>query len=135
MFGMMRNPAQSYATVGVDVAVDAAPPHKLVLMLFDGAISAVHMAKVHMEQGHISEKGASLSKAISLLTDGLKASLDMQAGGELAERLGALYDYMAQRLLWANLNNEMAALDEVVSLLGELRDAWSQIGNQQNEAP
>lgn len=133
MFGMMRNPAQSYATVGVEVAVESADPHKLVLMLFDGAITAINIAKFQMEQQQIAEKGASLSKAISLITDGLKASLDMASGGELAERLAALYDYMAQRLLWANLKNEQAPLDEVLTLLGELRDAWTQIGSDQQQ--
>lgn len=133
MFGMMRNPAQSYATVGVEVAVESADPHKLVLMLFDGAITAINIAKFQMEQQQIAEKGASLSKAISLITDGLKASLDMASGGELAERLAALYDYMAQRLLWANLKNERAPLDEVLTLLGELRDAWTQIGSDQQQ--
>ena len=55
------------------------------------------------------------------------------SGGELAERLGALYDYMAQRLLWANLKNETAPLDEVLTLLGELRDAWTQIRSDQQQ--
>lgn len=127
MFGMMRNPAQSYATVGIDVAVGTADPHKLVLMLFDGTLSAVAIARTHMEQGHVAEKGSNISKAISLVTEGLKASLDVEAGGELAERLAALYDYIAQRLLFANSHNSLAALDEVTELLASLRDAWSQI--------
>lgn len=127
MFGMMRNPTQSYATVGVDVAVGTSDPHKLILMLFDGAISAVSIARMHMTQGHIAEKGTNISKAISLISDGLKASLDLEAGGELAERLSVLYDYMAQRLLFANLKNNIAALDEVHDLLAGLREAWAQI--------
>ncbi|MDP3134926.1 MAG: flagellar export chaperone FliS, partial [Burkholderiaceae bacterium] len=63
-------------------------------------------------------------------------SLDIEAGGELAERLSALYEYMTQRLLFANLKNSLAALDEVYELLVGLRDAWSQIapGNQQAAA-
>ena len=134
MFGMMRSPAQSYATVGVDVAVNSADPHKLVLMLFDGAITAIAVGKMHMESGRIAEKGINISKAISLINDGLKASLDREAGGELAERLDALYDYMAQRLLWANLKNEPGPLDEVSGLLAELREAWAQIPSHQQEA-
>jgi flagellar protein FliS len=134
MFGMMRNPAQSYATVGVDVAVNSADPHKLILMLFDGAITAIAVGKMHMEGGRVAEKGINISKAISLISDGLKASLDREAGGELAERLDALYDYMAQRLLWANLKNEPGPLDEVSGLLAELREAWAQIPSHQQEA-
>lgn len=134
MFGMMRNPAQSYAKVGVEVAVESSDPHRLILMLFDGAISAIALAKIQMLNAQIPEKGANISKAISIITDGLKASLDMKAGGELAERLDSLYEYMAQRLVWANLKNETGPLDEVSGLLGELRDAWAQIPKVQAEA-
>lgn len=136
MFGMMRSPAQTYATVSVDAAVETADPHRLVLMLFDGAIAAVALARIHMAAGEIEQKGKATSKAINLISSGLRASLDMEAGGELAERLAALYDYMAQRLIFANLKNNVAALDEVSELLGGLREAWAQIapGNQQQAA-
>lgn len=134
MFGMMHSPAQSYAKVGVDVAIETSDPHRLVLMLFDGAMAAVSLARVHMEAGDVPQKGAAISKAIDLISSGLKASLDMASGGELAERLAALYDYMAQRLLFANLKNSSAALDEVSELLRSLRDAWAQIAPSQSAA-
>lgn len=134
MFGMMRSPAESYAKVGVEMAIETADPHRLVLMLFDGAIAAVVISKTHMESGNVPLKGSNISKAIDLITNGLKASLDMDSGGELAERLSALYDYMAQRLVWSNLKNETAPLDEVLNLLNELRDAWTQIAPGQQEA-
>lgn len=127
MFGMMHNPAQSYARVGIDAVVETADPHDLILMLFDGAMAAVSMARIHMEAGEIPQKGAAISKAIDLITNGLQASLDQEAGGELADRLAALYDYMAQRLLFANLKNNVATLNEVMELLTGLRDAWAQI--------
>lgn len=131
MFGMMRNPAESYGKVGVEVAVAAADPHRLILMLFDGAIAAIAVARIQMAAGEIAQKGASISKGIDLITNGLRASLDMEEGGELAARLAALYDYMAQRLLFANLKNSTAALDEVSELLSGLRDAWEQIAPNQ----
>lgn len=134
MFGMMRNPAESYAKVGVDAAVETADPHRLILMLFDGATVAISLARIHMENGQVADKGAAISKAIDLITNGLAASLDKEAGGELAERLAALYEYMAQRLLFANLKNSVAALDEVSELLSGLRDAWAQIPNAQQVA-
>ncbi len=134
MFGMMRSPAETYAKVGVDVAVETSDPHRLVMMLFDAAVAAVTMARIHMTANEIPQKGAAISKAIDLITNGLAASLDVEAGGELAERLAALYDYMAQRLLFANLKNSMAALDEVSELLGSLRDAWAQIAPGQQAA-
>ncbi len=134
MFGMMRNPAESYAKVGVDAAVETADPHRLILMLFDGAVAAISIAKFEMESGEIAKKGASISKAIDIISNGLLASLDINAGGELAERLAALYEYMAQRLLFANLKNSTAALDEVLELLNSLRSAWEQISPNQQAA-
>lgn len=136
MFGMMRSPAESYAKVSVEVAVESSDPHRLILMLFDGAISAVSLARIHMNAGEIAQKGMAISKAIDLITNGLQASLDMTAGGDLAERLAALYEYMAQRLLIANLKNSVAALDEVSELLASLREAWAEIapGKQQAAA-
>lgn len=133
MFGMMRSPTQTYSTVSLDVAVETADPHRLILMLFDGAIAAVSVAKLHMNAGEIAQKGMTISQAIDLISNGLLASLDMEAGGELAERLAALYEYMTQRLLFANLKNSVAALDEVSELLASLREAWAAItpGNQQ----
>lgn len=127
MFGMMRSPAESYATVGIDVAVETADPHRLIMMLFDGAIAATVIAKMHMEQCEIPQKCEKISKAIELISSGLRASLDLESGGQLAERLAALYNYMVQRLFWANAKNEVAALDEVTALLTDLRDAWAQI--------
>lgn len=136
MFGMMRNPADSYAKVGIEAAVESADPHRLILMLFDGAISAVSLARIHMNSGDIAQKGMAISKAIDLVSNGLLASLDMKAGGDLAERLAALYEYMAQRLLFANLKNNVAALDEIAELLASLRQAWAEIapGKQQAAA-
>jgi len=134
MFGMMRSPAQSYQKVGLEVAVETASPHKLILMLFDGAVAAINIAKFEMASGEIAKKGASISKAIDIITNGLRASLDMNEGGELAERLAALYEYMAQRLLFANLKNSTAALDEVLELLNSLRSAWEQISPDQQAA-
>lgn len=130
MFGAaMRNPSQAYTSVGVETGVMAADPYKLILMLFDGALVAVASARAHMEQNNIAEKGQAVTRAIDIIANGLKASLDVQGGGELAERLGALYDYMCARLLYANVHNNQAALAEVAGLLGEIRGAWEEIAD------
>lgn len=121
------NPASAYAKVGVETGVSAASPHKLILMLFDGAIMALGSAMRHMAEGNIPAKGQDISKAIEIISNGLRVSLDLEAGGELAERLFALYDYMTVRLLHANLHNDPAAIEEVSRLLGELRSAWEEI--------
>ena len=131
MFAVMHNPKAAYHKVGIVTGIDSADPHKLVLMLFEGAMLAVSGASLHMQRNEIAKKGESVSKAINIIANGLKASLDTQAGGELAERLAALYDYMCARLLHANLNNQPAVRDEVSHLLAELKGAWAQIGNKQ----
>lgn len=124
-----RNPLNAYAKVAIDNTVETANPHKLILMLFDGAMLAVANGRAQMERGEIAEKGQSISKAINIITNGLKASLDQERGADLAERLAALYDYMELRLVHANLRNDPAVLQEVHGLLGELRSAWAEIAN------
>jgi len=121
-----KSPA-AYTKVGVETGVAEATPHKLILMLFDGAIVALAAARRHMDEKDLALKGADISKALNIIINGLRASLDLQVGGELSERLYALYDYMAERLLHANLHNDTAAIEEVSHLLGELRSAWEEI--------
>ncbi|MDR2881929.1 MAG: flagellar export chaperone FliS, partial [Azoarcus sp.] len=107
--------------------ISTASPHRLIVLLFEGAETAINVAKVHAEQGNIAERGTNLSKAIEIISNGLKVSLDMEQGGELAIRLASLYDYMVSRLLLANLKNDVSIMNEVLSLLGEIHAAWMQI--------
>ncbi|EKN6352612.1 flagellar export chaperone FliS [Yersinia enterocolitica] len=123
-----RSGSQAYAQVGLESGVMSASPHQLIVMLFDGAQSALVRARILMNQGDIPAKGAALSKAINIIENGLSASLDMEKGGELAENLSALYDYMSRRLLHANLHNDEQAITEVLALLDNIADAWRQIG-------
>jgi flagellar protein FliS len=127
MFGSRMNPANAYAELGRQSDVNTASPHRLIVLLFEGAESAINVAKVHAERGDIAARGSSISKAIDIISNGLKVSLDVNHGGELALRLSALYDYMVSRLLWANMKNDTQALQEVLSLLGEIHEAWNQI--------
>lgn len=130
MFASYSNKANAYARVGVETDVTSASPHKLILMLYDGALAHIHSAKMAMENKNIPVKGQHVSKAIDIIINGLKVSLNLEAGGELAERLDALYDYMSERLLYANLHNNVAALEEVAGLLDSLRGAWIVIADQ-----
>ena len=127
MFATAYRALDAYASVAIETGVAAADPHKLVLMLYDGALTALADGRLHMTRGDTAAKGRALSKAIMIIESGLRASLDIKAGGELAERLAALYDYMCDRLLRANLHNRVEIIDEVTRLLGELRGAWEQI--------
>lgn len=123
-----RNPYEAYSKTSLESEVAQASPHKLILMLFDGLLSAIKQAKTHMEAKRIAEKGMALSKAVAILEEGLRSSLDKEVGGELAENLDALYEYCSDRLIEANLKNKPELLDEVVKLLIPIRDAWETIG-------
>lgn len=128
MFAVMHNPTAAYSKVGIETGVEAADPHKLILMLFEGAMLSVASASLSMQRQETAAKGEAISKAINIISNGLKASLNFEVGGDLAGKLGALYDYMCARLLYANLNNQPAPLEEVSHLLAELKGAWEQIG-------
>ena len=119
---------QAYQKVGLESAVLSASPHQLVVMLFDGAYSALVRARLFLEQGDIPAKGEALSKAINIIDNGLKAGLNMEVDSDLPTNLAALYDYMVRRLLHANLRNDVEAIVEVEGLLNNIADAWKQIG-------
>lgn len=132
---LAKNAINAYAQVGLDAKVAAASPHKLICMLFEGAIAAITKAKFHLEQkssmsdvNDIAEKGYAVSKAIAIIEDGLIGSLNLEAGGEVGENLLMLYQYMIYRLTQANLNNDISGFDEVLSLLSQIGEAWESIG-------
>lgn len=126
---MFANPksANAYSKIGLETGVTSADPHKLIMMLFDGAMLALTDAKRSMEEKRIPDKCKQIDQALNIIDSGLRASLDTQAGGELAERLDALYGYMSHRLVVANLKNDPAILQEVAGLLNEIRTAWAEI--------
>lgn len=128
MFGTMKRGANAYANIGVETGVVAASPHKLISMLFDGALVAIAMAKKYMEAGDIKNKGESITKAILIIDNGLRASLNKDVGGDLALNLDALYEYMSRRLFTANATNNLVILTEIHGLLEEISSAWEQIG-------
>ena len=119
---------QVYKSVDVDTRVLAANPHQLIMMLFDGALAALAQAKVYMLNRDIAGQGTAISKTISIIDDGLKASLDEKAGGKLATDLKLLYEYLSLRLLIATLKSDPKILEEVTALLLELSSAWREIG-------
>lgn len=127
--------ASAYAKIGQESGAMSASPHQLITMLFDGAKTAITMARHHMVRQEIGAKGNAISKAINIVENGLKASLDADASGpagaELIANLSALYDYIAQRLMYANLRNDPALLDEADRLLDNISSAWREIDPHQ----
>lgn len=130
MFGTSQRGVGAYATVGLETGVAAASPHKLVVMLYDGAMVSILSGISNMKAGNIPAKGAAISKAINIIDNGLRAALDKKVGGEIAQNLDALYEYISARLLKANLSNDPAILEEAHALLSELREAWNAIDPQ-----
>ncbi len=129
-FGRSHGFANAYARVGVETSVNAASAHKLIELLFNGFMDAIVLARGAMQGKQIEAKGKAIGRAARIVEEGLKAGLNLEAGGRLAADLDALYAYVGLRLLQANLRNDEAALDECVRLIGPLRDAWIAIGPQ-----
>ena len=124
----------AYVKTGIETGVSAADAHRLVLMLFEGALGAMADARIQLISGNIPARGQALSKAIAIIEQGLRGSLDTDKGGEIAERLNGLYEYICGRLLEANLRGDAKPLDEASGLLSELQNAWSQIRPSAPEA-
>ena len=125
----MKNALQQYNQVGMHSSVDGANPHQLIQLLLDSALDKIRVARGHMLHRQVEQKGANISSAI-LIIEGLRASLDKDNGGQIAENLENLYNYMELRLVEANLKNDPAIMTEVVGLLGEIREAWAAIKDQ-----
>lgn len=119
--------AHAYRRVGVETGVDAATPHQLVTMLFDGFGDAIAQARAALQRQDVEAKCSAITRAVRIVDEGLKASLDVRAGGKLGEDLLALYGYVVMRLTQANLGNDVAALDECQTLLEPVRSAWTAI--------
>ena len=115
-----------YQSVDVQSKVAASNPHKLISMLLEGALKKIAIAGGATQRGDFAQKGASLSGAIKII-DSLRASLDLERGGEIADNLTALYSYMERRLLEANQKSDVAIMSEVSGLLTEIKSSWDQI--------
>lgn len=112
--------------IGVESAVMSASQQQLVTMLFDGVLSALVRARLFMQDNNQPGKGVSLSKAINIIENGLRVSLDEESKDELTQNLIALYSYMVRRLLQANLRNDVSAVEEVEALMRNIADAWKE---------
>jgi flagellar secretion chaperone FliS len=123
MYGS-RASANFYRDTNIDSGKDIAPQRK-VSMLLGGTLERVRMARVHVVNEDRGAKAQAISSAIAIL-EALRLSLDPEVGGELAERLGALYDYATLRLTEANAFNDVARLDEVISLIEPIAIAWAE---------
>lgn len=118
--------ANQYRQTSVSSAVLEATPHQLIALMLAGARERARLAIAHLERGDLARKGQAITEA-SAIIGGLNGALNVEAGGEIAEGLQALYDYAQRRLLAANIDNDPAPLHEVDELLGEIESAWRAI--------
>ncbi|MEW9797589.1 flagellar export chaperone FliS [Alteromonas sp. CYL-A6] len=106
--------------------IATADPHRLTLMLLQGALDRIAYAKGAMERKEYGVKGDYISRATAIVMH-LRDTLDLEVGGEVAQNMFSLYDYMIERLGDAHIKNDLNILDEITSLLTPIRDAWLQI--------
>jgi flagellar protein FliS len=119
--------SSAYKRVGVDTTVPGADSHRLVQMLFDEALESISAARGAMQRREIPAKCALIGKALRIVDEGLRASLNTDRGGELAGNLNSLYSYCVQKLMLANARNDEALLIEVRELLEPVAQAWRAI--------
>ncbi len=122
------NAATVYQDINTRSTVAEASPHRLIQMLMERALARIAAACGHMERAEVAQKGAHISGALAII-DGLQSALNLDAGGEIAANLGALYDYMGRRLVEGNARDDIAALKEVAGLLREIKEAWDAIAD------
>jgi flagellar protein FliS len=113
----------SYRSVDLEARAAASSPYELVLMLFDGLLDELARARGHIEAKRYQQKGQSLEKCLNIL-NGLNSALDYEGGGEVVQGLARLYDYCIYRLSDVSVSLSLEGLDEVVKLLGVLREGW-----------
>jgi flagellar protein FliS len=118
----------AYRSVGIETSVSGASPHKLVAMLFDGALDSITQARGALQSRNTEVKGRAIARAVRIIDEGLRAALNTDAGGTLALDLRDLYNYITLRLTQANLHNDDQALAECADLIEPLRSAWRAIG-------
>ena len=123
MSPMQKRGLSQYGKVAVGTEASFASPHRLIQMLMEGALDKIAFAKGQIERNDFAEKGRNITWAVSII-QGLSSSLDVESGGEIAANLEGLYDYMVRRLLEANKDNDVEILEEVSSLLKEVKSAW-----------
>ncbi len=126
---MSAHAVTAYSKVRTQTGTEGADPHRLIQMLIDGAIEKVNRSKFFLKQNKLGEKGHHISWAISII-GGLKASLNHEAGGDLAGTLDSLYDYCTDTLVQANIENSEEKLNSVLNVMNEIKQGWDGIREQ-----
>lgn len=125
MFGV-----KAYAKVGVESQANAASPHQLIVMLYDGLLESMRFALAHMQAKDPLRKGNEISRALRILQEGLVPALDFEKGGDISVQLMGIYDYVSQHIVIASARNDEEKLKLCIGMIENIRDAWTAIGSQ-----
>jgi flagellar protein FliS len=121
--------AQAYSRIEVESQAISASPHQLITLLFDGALKQIMAAKAFMSAGHMDSRAQALNKSLDIINEGLLAGLDLETGGEVAQNLAQLYEYITRLLLQANRDSDEQKLVEAYDLLENIAHAWREVGH------
>ncbi|MHC8306795.1 flagellar export chaperone FliS [Pseudomonas sp. PB3P13] len=119
----MNESYESYRAVDLEIRACSASPYELVLVLFDGLLDELSRTRGHIEAKRFELKGQSLEKCMNII-NALNNILDFENGGEMVEGLSRLYDYCVHRLVEVSVSLSLSGLDEVLHLLGQIREGW-----------
>ena len=122
-----RTASEQYTSVNAQTGIVDADPHRLIQMLYTGALEQIAVAKGCIQRNEIAGKGEAISKAIGIV-NGLAGSVNHEVESEgLGDRLASLYEFVNSKLTEANINSDENALDEAVPVLKELQAGWNDI--------
>lgn len=129
----MRSNLKTYQKVNRDSSLTAADPHRVIVMLFDGLLEGVSIAKGAIERKDLELKSNSLSKSINILRS-FQDTLDFESEPVISDNFNALYEYCIEQLTEASVSLEISTLDHVTDLLKPIRDAWKEIPEAEKQA-
>ncbi len=128
----MRKNLKAYKSVNIASNLATADPHQVISLMYNGLLESVAQAKGAIDRKDFSSKSTLLTKAVNIL-QALQNSLDNESQPEISKNFSNLYSYCITRINDASLTLEIAGLDEVISLLSPLRDAWVQIPESEKQ--
>ncbi|WP_243454272.1 flagellar export chaperone FliS [Oceanisphaera pacifica] len=134
MAGPMRGSMKAYKSVALDSQKSVASPYRIVQMLLAGALERLAKTRTAIEQQNYEQRGELVSSTMMII-DELRLSLDYEDGGEIAQNLGRLYDFMMNELVSVNMNNDLEKLESTSRLLREIKESWDAIPVAQQEVP